>query len=301
MYNIITMYNKTHLDLDLNIDNYSLEDILHLFHIQVDFNESDLKNIKRKVLMTHPDKSNLDKKYFLFYSKAYKLLYNLYKLKNIKHTTTNYKTLQNEIDIFNNEREKNIYSDFISKFSKSRDFNKVFHELFEKNKIKYEDDEGYEEWFRSNDDIYGNDKIVAEKRKQEIRNNQIIKCDTTEIYNNHIQSSNLVRNRPEYYESDIFSSLKYEDLKKAHTETMIGITEEDYLNKEKFNSIDELQRHRKKVLNDINIENHQETYKQQKLQEINNDTQRLFQLMKQDEKIKNNNNNIMSFFQRLVG
>ena len=56
-------------DIDLNIDNYNLEDILNLFNISYNFNEEDLKNAKKIVLHSHPDKSKLDKKYFLFFTK----------------------------------------------------------------------------------------------------------------------------------------------------------------------------------------------------------------------------------------
>ena len=49
---------------------YSLKDILDLFDLDYDINIDDLKRAK-KVLMTHPDKSRLDAKYFLFYKKSF--------------------------------------------------------------------------------------------------------------------------------------------------------------------------------------------------------------------------------------
>ena len=51
-------------NLDLNIHNYNLEDIANLFHIPTHFTKEDLKNAKKIVLKTHPDKTRLDKKYF---------------------------------------------------------------------------------------------------------------------------------------------------------------------------------------------------------------------------------------------
>ena len=56
--------------IDLDIDNYSLDDILNLFKLSHSFTKDDLKQAKKQVLKTHPDKSNLDKKYFLFFTKA---------------------------------------------------------------------------------------------------------------------------------------------------------------------------------------------------------------------------------------
>ena len=65
--------------VDLDIENYKLNDILNLFKVPMDFNENDLKSAKKKTLMMHPDKSKLPKEYFLFYSNAYKKLFNIYK------------------------------------------------------------------------------------------------------------------------------------------------------------------------------------------------------------------------------
>ena len=47
---------------DLDIDSYNLNDLLNLFHLTYDFNESDLKQARKMVLKMHPDKSNIDNK-----------------------------------------------------------------------------------------------------------------------------------------------------------------------------------------------------------------------------------------------
>ena len=75
-------------DIDLNIDNYSLDDLLQLFKLPVDFQEEDLKRAKKTVLMTHPDKSKLRKEVFLFFCKAYKLIYSVYNFKNRSEKST---------------------------------------------------------------------------------------------------------------------------------------------------------------------------------------------------------------------
>ena len=79
--------------LDLEIDNYSLEDLLRLFKLNIDFNKNDLKRAKSIVLNTHPDKSRLPNEYFFFFSKAYKIIYNIYMFKN---TSNNSKPLEYE-------------------------------------------------------------------------------------------------------------------------------------------------------------------------------------------------------------
>ena len=60
--------------LDTNLENYNLQKLLNLFDIDSDFDESDLKSAKRKVLKLHPDKSGIDNEIFIFFINAYKKL-----------------------------------------------------------------------------------------------------------------------------------------------------------------------------------------------------------------------------------
>ena len=70
-------------EIDLNIDNYDLQDLCNLFHISIrDINENAMRNAKKIVLKTHPDKSKLEPKYFLFFSSAYKKLFAVYNFQN---------------------------------------------------------------------------------------------------------------------------------------------------------------------------------------------------------------------------
>ena len=112
-------------ELDLDINNYELNDILNLFQIPSDFTEEQLKQCKKAVLKTHPDKSGLDKEVFLFFSKAYKVLYQIYTFKN--------KSESNETD-YNSVEKPEISKDKNGalKFSKDKNFNKKFNELFER-------------------------------------------------------------------------------------------------------------------------------------------------------------------------
>ena len=50
--------------MDLNINNYDLDDILNLFKLDYQFDIHDLKKAKKTMLKLHPDKSRLDPKYF---------------------------------------------------------------------------------------------------------------------------------------------------------------------------------------------------------------------------------------------
>ena len=71
-------------NLDLDIQNYGLEDILQLFHLDYQFTETDLKQAYRMSLKTHPDKSGLDPEIFRFFKKAYYYLSKIYYFRNKK-------------------------------------------------------------------------------------------------------------------------------------------------------------------------------------------------------------------------
>ena len=129
-------------NLDLNIQNYSLNDLLNLFKLKANFTEEDLKNAKKIVLKTHPDKSKLDKKYFLFFSSAYKILFQLYNFKNrIESKNTEYYVEEDE----NNKL-------LIEKVLKKDNFNEWFNKEFEKINIT-ENNNGYEEWLKSEENM----------------------------------------------------------------------------------------------------------------------------------------------------
>ena len=80
---------NTDLNIDLNIENYNFNDLLKLFNLKNDFSDNELKNCYKIVVQTHPDKSGLDKVYFLFYTKAFKTLKKIYEYKNKKTSFLN--------------------------------------------------------------------------------------------------------------------------------------------------------------------------------------------------------------------
>jgi len=251
-------------NLDLNIDNYSLEDILQLFRLSSDFDERDMKDAKKMVLKMHPDKSRLDAKYFLFFSKAYKVLYSIYEFKQKSQTQNiedvEYENLDfNESEIADDSKKKGLHNFFEKnkKLKSPQQFNKWFNKQFENNKLLSESDSnGYGDWLKSEEgleDIDPNQQLSLsemtrhiEKKKTEMRS--LVTYDETAIHdfyqNTTISASALSGEAPKYYSSDLFSALPYQDLKQAHTETVIPVTYDDYKNKQKFNNINEIQQYR---------------------------------------------------------
>ena len=113
-------------NLDLDIQNYSLNDILELFNLNYNFTIEDLKKSKRIVLKTHPDKSGLDKKYFLFFSKAYKMIYHIHDFRNKEKQSNNYSEHKYFTDDMNEEEHKHIIKNMNNKEKFHSWFNRLF-------------------------------------------------------------------------------------------------------------------------------------------------------------------------------
>jgi hypothetical protein len=280
-------------DLDLNIDNYSLEDLLSLFHLSSDFSEYDMKQAKKMVLMTHPDKSGLNQEVFFFFSKAYKYLYYIYEFRE--------RNKDDKREDLDNDNE-----DIISKIKDTKNFQKLFNELFEENKMRDNYSEtGYEEWLKSDDNIEITNKVnsigdmrqafYAEKKKKQ----ELIKYTGVQDIedNSHFQ---LGREAPENFSSSLFSKLQFEDLKKAHTENIIPVSEEDYDPAKHFQNVTQLQSFREQQSTDPLDTSQAKRYLENKAKlESKENTHRAFILAKQMEEAKKVNENILSKFKYL--
>tara|TARA_A100001015_G_C15001136_1_gene718556 strand:- start:1047 stop:1928 length:882 start_codon:yes stop_codon:yes gene_type:complete len=289
-------------NLDLNIHNYNLNDLLNLFHLPFQFNESHLKEAKKIVLKTHPDKCNLDKEYFLFFSKAYKYLFKIHQLR--QSSTTSSTDYIND-DLW--EKDQTIIVDGIVKKMSQEEYNTWFNKTFEQMKLKDEIEEnGYGDWLKSNEGIVtekiSNQNQMNEyilKKKNEIRS-LVVHKEFEDINNNN--SFDLVREIPEDYGSSVFNKLQFEDLRKAHEQSVIPVTEEDYKNRKKYTSMDELNRDRTSEINnkkDAWYANHEDKLKNvQGLDEEVNIT-RAYKLMNQDEIIRENHKKFWNNLKRI--
>lgn len=276
-------------NLDLNLDNYELQDLLNLFSLSYNFTEIDLKRAKKIVLKTHPDKSGLPKEYFLFFSKAYKIIYSIHDFRMKGKGPTEY-----IVDDENNEVIKNI--------SKENNFNKIFNELFEKYNVKDDDTEkGYGDWLKSDEDI---DTTTTTKENMATTFNKLketasnLILDKSYEENCNINYNNLTGNAPDTYSSDLFSSLQYEDLQKAHIENVIPVTD---TNVKTFKNVEELRLHRERQsVNPRSLEESRTMLDKEKQLEIKNDTERAYKLAKQDEMYKEINNKFLSNLYKLT-
>ena len=331
------------MDMDLDINNYELADILNLFKIPVLFNDKHLREAKVIVLQMHPDKSKLPKEYFLFFTKAYKMLYEIFKVrfpdeKKYKEDKFSYSAVidrelnQNKTKTAHNVEDREYHKTEEEAYKKlqkmdSTDFNKWFNEKFEK--FRMHDDEqdgGYEDWFRNTNkgdvnnatgdddgaDPYELGDTWSERNERIERKKKMLRDKMALIETNEVMSYDSVgcggsggyyglgREAPREYSSGLFSSLQYEDLKKAHTESVIPVTNEDFVNRKKYTSVNEMQMFRdiEKTQYDFSRENHTTKLDQATATQVEQDMQRVFRMAKQDEIARDINAKFKSeFFQ----
>lgn len=282
---------------DLNIENYNLNDLLTLFKLDFDFNEEDLKRVKKSVLQSHPDKSKLDKKYFLFFTSAYKIIYSIYEF---RYKSKNKQSTEYTIE---KDEEKEL---LLKNLQKQPNFNKIFNELFEKNKISDDDTEnGYGDWIKSNENMdtrtttMNQMNATFEQKKREIK--ELIPFQEIEEFGQSSSHFDLTRDRPAYYSSSLFSSLQYEDLKKAHIESVIPVNQEDYNARPKFKNVMELKQHPDyQDTKPLSLSQANDYLRSKKSHQDKNDVQRAYKLAKQDEIARKANQSWMTGFKQLT-
>jgi hypothetical protein len=301
------------MDLDLDIRNYELRDILNLFKLPSVFTELHMREAKLTVMRTHPDKSGLDKAYFLFFSKAYKILHEVYQVRAglSRQKDAKYDDVKEDIDA-----RRNTNSDKLKRMN-ADEFNRWFNQTFEQNKLYDEEqDSGYGDWLKSNDDDSDNadNEELGEgstwaqrmeqldRRKNKLREQAlVVRGEVRSLDSFGSAGYGLARDRPEEHSSTGFgfgSSLAYEDLKKAHTESVIPVTHEDYDAVRKYKNMNELQMSRdvdRRTFNYSETASQSALARSQQLQ-AEDDMRRAFKLAQQDEIVRDINAKWMAQF-----
>jgi len=294
---------KTINTLDLDIDNYSLTDLYQLFGINESIlSDEVMKESKQKVLKTHPDKSNIEPKYFLFFSKAYKRLYSIYEFQN-KSSKKEIK----EVDSFTTENGAllNNMFDKNKELKNPKQFNKWFNEQFDKHKLEDINENGYGEWLKSEEGIYDTSNVTKanmaqefEKQKKQIQNLTIYH-GIGDNYSSTFGGSIL--GEQNNYTSETDNGLGYTDLRQAYVESVIPITNDDYNKMPKFRNVEEYKNHRNNVdTRPIDKDIALKQLYQQNQKEEQESVALAFHYAKQLEKSKKNNDSFWSGLKQLT-
>ena len=247
---------------NLDIRNYSFHDIMELFELDIDnVTHEDLKKAKKKVLMIHPDKSKLPKEYFLFYKKAFDIVLNMYgNIQKVSQRVENQDYFPcNSVE---NEAQTTNMKTILNKI-KPDVFQKQFNEIFETQMKKPVTNRN--DWFSEESAIY-NQNITntsqmnsaleeIKQQQQHLVKYQGVMPIQSRAHVNSLYEEDNDEFDAEYVSSDIFSKLKYDDLRKVHKDqTVFAVSESDYRNVPKYRNTQEYERARS-VANIQPIEN----------------------------------------------
>ena len=272
-------------NLDLNINNYNLNETLKLFNLNSDFTYNELKSAMKTLYKVHPDKSGLDKKYFIFFKEAYSVLLSLYKHRSVTNKDTYREDFYSKTSAIK-----------LQKFMKDENFNENFNKLFEETFQR--ETHGYDDWLKTSKlEKPNEDKNTYFKNKHNsivVANNNTVNDIYGNTDNNYIETGII-----EDYSSNTFNKLQYDDVKKVYTETFIPVNENDERINQ-FNSVDQLRRFRhndktkehtreesEKILNE-------NKYSENKM--INN---KVYELIKEDKKNEERNKKWWNNFNKL--
>jgi len=279
--------------LDLNLENYNLTDLLNLFKLDIYFEEGDLKTAKIMALKTHPDKSKLDQKFFVFFMRAYRRIEQIYEFRKKKEQDVYNAEYSLDNGDITNVGDKELLKKLDGK--SVEDFNEWFNKMFEKTRVGDGSvDRGYGDWLKSAKDVTDVKVSSTSEFGRFFKNRKKDARDL--IIHKGIEDSDanvgysLNREGLEEYSSNIFSKLNYEDLKKAHTETVVPVTEDDFLMKERYKNVDALTRARENQdVTAMSLKQSNRLLRQRRKKETMMTTNTAYNLLKQDEEVKRMN------------
>ncbi len=256
------------VSMDLDVDNYSLDDLLRLFKLSSNFTTEELKAAKRIVLAVHPDKSQLDKKYFIFYAQAYRMLCQVHSMM----------TRSDQFDVDADEQKKALAADF----TKQSDFRDKFNSLFEQTYVRSaEEEEGFGQWMKSSEDLSSS----FESRKRESR---ALAVAQTEPYS---KSSLTVGN--------LGAERDYASLKNVYTSgSVIGVSEEDFVARPR--TAEELKKQREVKVDPLSGQAAERVFAQKNEAESQTNTRRAFMLVQEYERGKSQTDAFWSHLLRLT-
>lgn len=239
----------------LDISHYSFKEVLQLFDLDYTITLEDLKRAKKKVVMSHPDKSKLPPDYFLFYKKAFDIVIDYYKTMNKQNQPVPEKCTYDANHKGADEQISKQVKTAIQKMD-AKDFHSKFNTVFEQT-IQRRVDPAKNQWFSADEPVYTHNEPVTKSNMgaafERVKEKQQATAMTRYTGVSHLYSSGAGTNfyeeieedSDEYLTADIFSKLKFDDIRRVHKdETVFSVSERDYQNVPKYTSVDDFTRSR---------------------------------------------------------
>ena len=201
---------------NLDLESYSLEDLLSLFDLGSDWSASQLKDAKRRAQMMHPDKSHLPPEYFRFFMKAYEELEAVTRFRDRSLTKEARAGEDTTCDaglkaVVETAQDQGVFAE---------KFNSLFEQhgspLLDRQKGR-----GHGEWLSGD----GETQNIDERRAQLRASSELCRRPTSL----ESQGGSLLDpgEQTGHYQSDIFGKLRYDDVRHAHEESVLPVTPAD--------------------------------------------------------------------------
>ena len=304
--------NQAH---NLNIQMYSFQELLNLFNLTNNISAEDLKRAKKQVLMLHPDKSRLHSQYFLFYKKAFDIVVQFYETQNKVHQEV--RQLKYE-PIKTTELNKSTVQSIttnVNSMVKKGEFHEKFNQIFEENFVD-KTKPNKNDWFSNNDPLYQYDEPVNSKNMNSKNMNntfeKIKQQNQGMIVYKGVQSLNASsstnignlydddQDDDQYFGSDPFSKLKFDDLRKVHKDqTVFAVGEKDIEKMPKYASVDEYNKTRGTTIAPLKEEEAEKLLKTQEKQWRERMLQKEYDAKKQSMLYEEKNKSVLSHFLQL--
>lgn len=277
---------------NLNLNTYSLQDLLGVFKI----NNIDPVSIQKAESMVIQMKGNVKPDIFNFFLEA------LQRIKNVSASLTKGET-QSKHATSLEEYHSQFQEPQFNKLSKINgdNCNAKINEIFEKYHLKEEHDvRGYDDFLKQDCNInfsqkrtpFEQDRLIESYRKDIITQGGI----EDSYFQSSFQCSDFNGGAPESYSSDMFSKLPYEDLKKAHTQTLVSCNLKDLSQMDKYGSLKQYKHERDTMMNDVNdayYNKHKDIYyKEQEEKEKQRMMQQAYLMEKRKAELRQMNDNI---------
>ena len=315
--------NPGNVSHNLNIQNYNFQELLGLFDLTTDMNLEDLKRAKRKVLFLHPDKSKLPPEYFLFYKRAFEIIVGFYEERTKQEREIPQEPLQYTptVDRKENPNEAKM-AEIVRKFqTQSKNgsggggaaFQQTFNDLFEQNMVK-RPDPSRNQWFQDSAPTYTHATATSQENL-----GKVIQSVKTQVASNVLAQYRGVEamkysggtnfyddedgdTEGGYVSADMFSKLKYDDLRKVHKDqTVFAVSEHDYDPSKRAQNLDRLTQERSsQVLTPLEKSRAESILAEQQREYEKRIFQRQHESRLRTIEYEQKNNNVMASFLRLT-
>ena len=230
---------------------------MKLFSLERGYTLDQLKiSYKRLALKTHPDKGGSKEKFELVTKCYFSLLEDLKKQEQDKQFFDLKKGSDEYIKTQNSTSQRFTLSKDYASISKDSFNLRKFNKIFEEHKLYDPDDEGYEEWFRNNENKSTDiPKIFSDKFNIQVFNSTFkdnVKNQTSDIVEYKEPSAIVSADKLEFSElggtgkDDFGRNNQYTDLKKAYT-TQSTFINSNLKARKSYRTIDDYERERADV------------------------------------------------------